>query len=161
MKRMARDDSFIGRGGGWVLAQALILLLAAAIPAITGTAGIRPIYLAQWIGVVLTAAGLVLSVAALASLGSAMTPFPRPRADGALRTTGLYAWARHPVYTGMIIGTLGWALWWLSLPGVVFTLAVFVFLDRKATREEVWLCEKFDAYSGYRERVAKLIPLLY
>lgn len=158
---MAHDDSFIGRGGGWVLAQALILLLAGAIPVLTGNAGIRPIYLTQWIGAVLTTAGLVLSVTALASLDKAMTPFPRPRKDAALRTTGLYAWVRHPVYTGMIIGTLGWALWWLSFVGILYTIVMLVFLDRKAAREEKWLREKFADYADYERRVKRLVPFCY
>lgn len=156
-----RADSFAERGGLWVLAQALVLLLALVLPVWTGNGEWIPARPVQWAGAVLVLLGLLLAVTGLMTLGEAMTPYPAPRRNAALRTAGVYAWMRHPIYTGMVVGTLGWALWWLSGIGALYTIAVFVFLDRKAAREEVWLVEKYEGYPAYKRRVKKFIPLLY
>lgn len=158
---MSELDSFSARGGWWVVAQALVLLCAAAIPVLTANAGLWPVYPLQWLGVALTAGGFFLAALSLIALGEAMTPFPAPRTEATLRTTGFYAWVRHPVYAGMVLGSFGWALWWLSTAGAAFTPVVFAFLDRKAAREEVWLRAKFPDYGTYQKRVKKLIPLVY
>jgi len=158
---MEDSGSFMARGGAWVLAQALVLSLAAAIPVITGMNSLRPLHSVQWVGALLTAIGLFFAVAAWAALGNAMTPFPAPRNHAALCMRGAYAWVRHPMYTGMIVGAFGWALFWRSSLGLAFTVLVFVFLDRKAALEEAWLREKFRDYADYQERVKKLIPLIY
>ncbi len=47
---------------------------------------------------------------------------------------------------------------WLTLGYVV---ALFVFLDAKARREEKWLTERFPGYVAYQRRVRKLIPFVY
>jgi protein-S-isoprenylcysteine O-methyltransferase Ste14 len=40
----------------------------------------------------------------------------------------------------------------------VLTLALALFFDQKARREEAWLLERFRAYAECRRRVRKLIP---
>jgi protein-S-isoprenylcysteine O-methyltransferase Ste14 len=45
--------------------------------------------------------------------------------------------------------------------GLLMACAVFVFFDQKSRREEIWLCEKYADYIGYRKRVRKLIPFIY
>jgi len=75
--------------------------------------------------------------------------------------TGLYAWVRHPIYCGLILAALGWALFvqgWLTL---VWAGLLLVFFDIKSRREEAWLMARFPGYAAYRQRVRKLIPYLY
>jgi protein-S-isoprenylcysteine O-methyltransferase Ste14 len=59
-------------------------------------------------GAALTALGILLAIAGLASLGSALTPFPRPLAKARLRRSGVYAWVRHPVYARRVRKLLPW-----------------------------------------------------
>lgn len=156
-----RNPSFVARGGLWVAWQVPILIGAAALPVASGYGPLWPQHPLQWLGVVATVAGFSMVSAGLIALGDALTPFPRPRSDAALRTRGIYAWVRHPVYGGVIVATLGWALWWLSGLGALYAVLVFTFFDRKAHREERWLREVYPDYPVYQARVRKLIPGIY
>ena len=55
------------------------------------------------VGLATIVAGLSLSLAGSRALGSALTPFPRPRDDAAFREDGVYALARHPIYGGVLL----------------------------------------------------------
>lgn len=153
--------SFTARGGWWVALQVPVLIGAAAVPVVAGSGALWPQQWLQGLGVAIAVLGVALTAAGLMSLGNALTPFPRPRSNASLRTNGVYARVRHPIYGGLVVASLGWALWWLSAWGVAYVVLVFIFFDRKATREEVWLRAKFPGYIEYRHRARKLIPLIY
>lgn len=97
----------------------------------------------------------------LKSLGAALTPFPGPLSDATLRREGPYCSMRHPIYAGVMLASLGWALWWLSGIGVVYALALAFFFDRKAAFEERKLREKYPDYPDYARTVKKFIPGVY
>lgn len=161
---MATGDprsTFAARGGWWVVAQLPILAVAAVLPPVTGTGALMPVSSWSWLGAGLTSVGIFFIAAGLVALGEALTPFPAPRAQAGLRTHGIYAVVRHPIYSGLIVASLGWALWWQSMFGILFSIAVFAFFDRKAAEEERRLAEQFAAYAPYQKRTRKLIPLLY
>jgi protein-S-isoprenylcysteine O-methyltransferase Ste14 len=153
--------SFWDRGGGWVLAQGIVILFAILIPVVSGT-HFDPGQPVQIAGVFITAIGLALSLVAVFHLGEALTPFPRPLTQAALRSSGVYAVVRHPIYSGLLLATVGWSLWWLSAYGLLYTIFVAVFFDRKAAYEERWLYEKHrDVYADYKKRVKKFFPWIY
>ena len=149
---------FVARGGWWVLAQIPLLILAYALPLADRTTAPA---IFRILGGGAIVAGLFLSVVALLQLRRALTPFPEPRADGALRTDGLYAWVRHPIYTGLIVASMGWGLYCASALGALTTAALFLFFDRKAAREERALAHRYGGYAAYAARVRKLIPGIY
>ena len=70
----------------------------------------------------------------------------------------MYGRVRHPIYSGVVLSSLGWSLAWLSLAGVAFTALVFLFFDRKAAFEERLLGARFPEYAAYARRVGKLLP---
>lgn len=112
-------------------------------------------------GLALAVVGVLISARAAIGLGRNLTPLPHPRDDCQLVDTGLYGWVRHPIYFGLILAGLGWALFvqgWLTL---AWTGLLLVFFDIKSRREEAWLMARFPAYAAYRQRVRKLIPYLY
>jgi protein-S-isoprenylcysteine O-methyltransferase Ste14 len=155
------QSKFGARGGWWVLAQVPVLLGAAAAPLLWGAASFDGANVLQVTGAALTALGILLALAGLAALGSALTPFPRPRAHAHLRQSGVYGWVRHPIYGGLILASLGWSLSWLSLPGLGFSAVVLLFLDRKSAFEEQFLRSRFPEYPDYARRVRKLLPWVY
>ena len=55
-------------------------------------------------------AGLAVFLIALLGLGTALTPTPVPQEGAALRTSGIYAVVRHPIYVGILVAALGFAL---------------------------------------------------
>ncbi len=145
------------RGGAWVAAQFVLLGLVVA-GAFFGTDWPWPVRL---FGGVLMFMGALFAVAAVRGLGPAMTPFPRPLADGALVISGPYAVVRHPIYSGVAAAAAGFSVlvssWW----SLAASLVLAVFFHFKAVREERWLVERYPAYPEYMTRVRRrLIPWL-
>jgi protein-S-isoprenylcysteine O-methyltransferase Ste14 len=161
-ERMKSTLSFRERGGWWVAAQALMLAVAALLPLLTRPAVIDdptdPLRLG---GALLLLGGLALAVAAMYTLGPLLTPYPRPLREGEFCTNGPYVFMRHPIYTGVIVAALGWAILWQSWPGVAFAPVLFIFLDRKAAYEEHWLVRTHADYAAYAARVRKFFPGVY
>lgn len=153
--------TFTARGGLWVLAQLPLMLLAFTIPVWFGAGRFVPEHPLSFAGAAIVAAGAVLIAWGFVSLGDALTPFPRPLDEAALRRQGAYRLMRHPIYSGVILASFGWALWWSSVAGVFCALTLAVFFDRKATHEEIWLREKYRDYGDYARQVKKFIPGLY
>jgi protein-S-isoprenylcysteine O-methyltransferase Ste14 len=112
-------------------------------------------------GVAVLTLGVVLIVWGFISLGSALSPFPRPLEEAVLHRQGAFRLMRHPIYTGVILASLGWTWWWLCWIGMLPVLALAIFFDRKAAYEEIWLREKYGDYGDYARCVKKFIPGLY
>ncbi len=156
-----RISNFLARGGLWVLAQVPVMAGALLLPWYTGTGTIDTSSFVTLTGMLLTALGLLLLAGGVVALGRDLTPFPRPLGHTRLRRAGAYALVRHPIYAGLILASLGWALTWQSIAGIVFTLFVFLFFDRKSAHEETFLRARYSDYGDYCARVRKLIPLIY
>jgi protein-S-isoprenylcysteine O-methyltransferase Ste14 len=149
------------RGEGWVAGQVLLIGAVFLAPVLGGSsAGGRAPVLAA--GGALLALGLLLAAWAGVRLGPSLTPFPTPRTDQKVAIRGPYALVRHPMYGGGILIALGWSMIFTSVYGLVLTVALAVFLDLKARREEAWLRERLEGYDSYRKRTPrKLVPFLY
>lgn len=88
----------------------------------------------------------------------------RNTADGqvadSINTTGVYSWARHPLYIGNFFMWLGLAaftqnLWFI----VAFVFVYTVYYERIMFAEESYLIDKFgDAYLAYGKSVPAFIP---
>jgi protein-S-isoprenylcysteine O-methyltransferase Ste14 len=154
-----KGDDFLQRGGLWVLGQAVLLCAV-----IVGGILCRN----QWHWFPLTlCGGFLLLIAAgcgfagTVSLGRNLTPFPRPSVGSRLVQTGIYGLMRHPLYTAVFCGSVGWALVWRSWPALLAALALAPLLDAKARREERWLRQQFPEYSSYQQRVRRFVPWVY
>jgi protein-S-isoprenylcysteine O-methyltransferase Ste14 len=146
------------RGEGWFLLQMVLFAAILLAPDVV------PLAFPPWLralGLVILAVGGVFGTGGMIALGRNLTPFPRPIEGGTLVTSGVYGVVRHPIYAGLIMGTLGWALWHANLLGIGLAILLFVFFDVKSRREERWLAEAYPGYADYRQRVKKLIPWVY
>jgi protein-S-isoprenylcysteine O-methyltransferase Ste14 len=152
------------RGEWYVVVQGLLFALvifaprtAAGLPAF----GAYSLF-ASAIGLALMLAGATLAVAGLLGLGRQnLTALPYPRDESTLVVNGPYRLVRNPIYSGLIFGAFGYALWvngWLTLG---YAALLFIFFDVKSRKEERWLAEKFSDYGAYQQRVKKLIPWIY
>ncbi|GJP79625.1 hypothetical protein CLOP_g9834 [Closterium sp. NIES-67] len=177
--RNMNDGKWGTRGEWWAVVQlipfALVLypppsLLPAFLPASfcaspspnAASLGLLSFDAIRVTGVLLAISSCVFFVSALKDLGESLTPFPKPAAAATLQTGGLYSIVRHPIYAGAIFFGAGLTLATCSSDRLVYTVLLAMFLDRKASVEEVWLKEKFgQPYVGYSSRVKKLIPLVY
>lgn len=153
--------SFLKRGGLWVMAQAVMMCLALIIPIWDGSGALIPRSSLAFLGAGITALGAGLALWGTLSLGRALTPYPVPRDDAGVRRQGAYRYLRHPMYAGLVLGGLGWAIWWTSVLGLLFVPVFALFFDRKASYEEVWLRQKDKSYVDYERQVKKFIPRVY
>ena len=87
----------------------------------------------------LAVAGIAFAVWAARSLGSSLTPFPKPLGTG-LVTSGPFAIVRHPIYTGGLAFFAGYALF-ASVPALVLTALLGLLWVGKMRVEERLLAE--------------------
>lgn len=113
------------------------------------------------VGLVLIGIGGLLTLAGMFNLGGNITAVPHPKENSQLVEQGAYAFVRHPIYSGIILGALGWGFLNNSLLTIILALVLFLFFDIKSRQEERWLSEKFSNYADYKTRVKKLLPYIY
>lgn len=144
---------------GWALVGAQFGLLAALVVLPGGNLWSRGLVTGVIAGV-LVLKGLLLAVAGGVSLGSSLTPTPIPKDDGHLVTTGIYSLIRHPIYTGLLSGALGIAVWGASIAHFLAVLALAGVLYAKVFHEEKLLSERYSEYKSYALRTGRLFPKL-
>jgi protein-S-isoprenylcysteine O-methyltransferase Ste14 len=157
---MSRLPDLGPRGEGWVALQAVLFvaIAASALPPAAWSGPARAV--TSGAGILLAACGAILVVRGLRDLGGSLTAMPRPRDDGLLVETGVYRHARHPIYGGLVLGAVGWALLVASPLGLALAAALLGFFTLKSTREEAWLVERFPGYPAYRARTKRFIPFV-
>jgi protein-S-isoprenylcysteine O-methyltransferase Ste14 len=112
-------------------------------------------------GLVLFAAGLGLAIWARIHIGRNWgTPMSRKK-EPELVTSGPYRLARHPIYTGILVASLGTALalnWaWLTVVALIGVYFIY-----SAIVEERYLAEQFpDTYPAYRNSTKMLVPFVF
>lgn len=150
------------RGEHWVMMQLVLLTTILLLPLGAREVWAAPLAdVARPLGLLIGGLGLLIVGVAARYLGSNLTIFPRPKPDGKLTQSGIYAVVRHPMYCGVILSAVGWSLWQTNLLAILVSLALSLFFDRKAAQEERWLQAQYPGYAEYRCRVKKLIPFIY
>jgi protein-S-isoprenylcysteine O-methyltransferase Ste14 len=115
-----------------------------------------------WLGVALTAAGLLFAIWARRHIGRNWSATVTIKKGHELVTTGPYALVRHPIYSGLLLAMAGTALARGEWRGIVAVVIVFLALWRKLRLEERWMRERFGApYEDYAKRVKALIPFVF
>ena len=159
-----RQPWWRGHRGEWyvVIQFALFgVVLAApwvwAMPAWPGWASV----VGRIAGILLGAMGLFLIAGGIWTLGRNLTAVPHPKEDATLVVGGAYGLVRHPIYSGIVLGSLGWGLLLNHLLTLALAVVLFIFFDVKSRREEKWLARKFPHYVAYQKRVRKLLPFIY
>ncbi len=83
----------------------------------------------------------------------------KERGEGALVTSGIYRFIRHPQYTGFACFTIGMMLEWATLPMLVMWPILAVIYFRLARREEADMRKEFGAaYDSYIARTGMFLP---
>lgn len=146
------------RGEGWVVAQALLLLVYLLAPR---SSAAWPRHLPTGLGLPVLMLGTGLLAWGSGALGRLLTPLPRPAASGRVIEHGPYRSMRHPIYTGVVLSALGLALLTHHDRRLLVTAALALFFDVKARREEQWLVARYPDYRAYQERTPRFVPGLY
>jgi protein-S-isoprenylcysteine O-methyltransferase Ste14 len=115
------------------------------------------------IGLALIILGLAVRWTAILTLRKFFTTNVAIHADHRIVTSGLYAYVRHPSYTGALISFAGLGLAfanWLSFLILIVPIT-FAFLKRINIEEHALRDHFGDAYALYSERTRKLFPSVY
>ncbi len=153
-----RASSRSSRGGGWVVAQFVLIALIVSALWLPPHVHSRTLHV---LGVVAGAAGIALAAWAARTLGRSLTPFPRPLPDSMLATSGPYGLVRHPIYLGGLFFFVGLSLLF-SWPALALSGVLAVLWGAKTRVEEAHLTARFPEYEEYRRRVRRrLVPFVY
>ena len=114
-----------------------------------------------WIGAAITACGLLFAIWSRHHLGANWSQEVTVKKDHELITSGPYALVRHPIYTGLLLGTIGSAVARGEWRGLLAVAIVFSELWRKLKLEEKWMRAQFgEPYEAYCRRVKALVPYI-
>ncbi|MBP6013818.1 MAG: isoprenylcysteine carboxylmethyltransferase family protein [Alphaproteobacteria bacterium] len=113
-----------------------------------------------WVAVLLALGGLAFAWWARLHLGTLWSSSVTRKEDHTIIDTGPYGFVRHPIYTGLLLGTIALAAVSGRLLAVIGLVAVAVGIFIKARLEERFLSAELgaEAYAAYRKRVPMLIP---
>ena len=134
----------------WVAAQLVLFAVWLAVVLATG----EPASTARSvIGGLMIAVALGIMEASRRALGRNLTPYPQPRSNATLVSTGIYARARHPIYTGVVLALAGASVLAGSIAAGIVAAGFLVFFTAKSSVEERALAINVPGYQGYREAV--------
>lgn len=122
-----------------------------------------PVALFSWnstgVGLVVTGAALGLW-ALLVNRPGNFRVLPEIKQGAQLVKTGPYRWVCHPMYTALLLVTLGMLLCQFSRFRVAVWLGLVAVLCAKALREEQLLRTQFPDYADYRSHTGRFLPWL-
>jgi protein-S-isoprenylcysteine O-methyltransferase Ste14 len=153
-------------GQAWVTAQIPLLAASLAWPVIQHLLPVGSMWpsILLWPGRVTGAGAVLVAVglfrAAKRELGSDLVASPVPRSGAHLHSAGIYRQIRHPIYSAIILGTVGWSMLCTSVVGLALGGACTIFFLFKTVAEERYLRRRYHSYEEYASRVPRYIPRL-
>lgn len=139
----------------------IALAVPRATPAILAEPFLPPSLAGALLGILLTALGLGIAIAARITLAENWSAAVEIKQGQALIRSGLYRYVRHPIYSGILLALLGSAIAidrWRALLGFIL---IFASLWLKSRHEEKGLRQILPDYSAYASETAALIPFLF
>ncbi|MGH9756572.1 MAG: methyltransferase family protein, partial [Candidatus Acidiferrales bacterium] len=116
----------------------------------------------MWIasfGAVVTVAGIGIAVWARRRLGKNWSAEVTIREGHALILSGPYAYIRHPIYSGMLLGILGTAIAVGEYRGLVALAIFWIGWAHKAKKEESYLAAEFGpAFAEHKRLTGFFLP---
>lgn len=154
---MGHDGAVSNKNRGVVLVVAQFVLLVLLVILPHGNLW----FVSEQVGAVVVTVlmvGLFITLLGIVSLGNSLTATPLPKKDAVLRTTGMYALVRHPIYSGLMLISLSLMVLSASVWGILACALLFAVLMYKSRFEEKLLIARFPHYASYAARVGRLVP---
>ncbi len=127
------------------------------------------IYISSYFGLVISCAGAILVIKAKVDLGKYHTWTGHTLSSTKIVKNGIYAFIRHPLYTGIHIFIFGGILIGinnnpfssLTVSAILFFIfLIMLFLNFSALKENSFLHEKFgEDYLEYKRQVHAFLPI--
>lgn len=136
----------------------LVLLLTAIVPSYLL---LKPSPLTNYSGLMIAAIGIFVIKRAFRNYNTLGFLGLKKEEDQKLKTTGLQAKVRHPLYSGTILLFVGYVLFNPMLTSLVMLLALIVYLPFGIYWEEKKLITSYgNEYLEYKQKVPALFPRL-
>ena len=140
-----------------ILREVAFVLLFLPIPGLNGL--ILPGNLTTPVGLAVQIAGALIYLRAKRELGAAWSSTVSIKLDHKLVRTGPYRWVRHPLYSAMILMSLGTAIVCNQVHAAIALVMMIVAYAIKIQTEEHWMRDQFGAdWDDYRRDTRALIP---
>ena len=104
------------------------------------------------------AAGIAIIVVSILQLNKNLSPFPTPKENSALITTGLFSKIRHPIYSGILLLVFSFALYQNSGDKILISSLLLILFYFKTGYEEKQLSLKFPEYKNYKKAAGRFFP---
>jgi protein-S-isoprenylcysteine O-methyltransferase Ste14 len=112
-----------------------------------------------WLGSALCSAGVLFAIWARRTIGRDWSAEVQIKEGHELIRSGPYAHIRHPIYTGLLLATLGTALLIGKYRGLLAVAMFLVGFTRKARKEESFLAAEFgSAFEEHRRHTGFFLP---
>jgi len=147
-----KSGEFGKRGEAYVLAQVTLVLCILG----GGISDVGNSFLQFACGPGLSTIGLTIILMGISDLGDSLSPFPVPleKDTSTLKTSGIFEYIRHPLYSGLVLSAFGFGVSTGSPLRLLLTAALFCALSYKMDYEEKALLEKYpDEYEKYMKEV--------
>ncbi len=113
----------------------------------------------EWIGVLLTAAGVTVALWARWHLGANWSGVVTLKEGHELIRTGPYRTIRHPIYTGILLALLGTAVAIGEMRGLLAVAIAWLSFYWKARREESFLTQEFgEKFEAHAKQTGMFLP---
>ena len=109
--------------------------------------------ISYFLGILIIIIASIFILIAIKDLGRNLSPFPKPKANSNLVTSGIYRFMRHPMYYSLIIISFGVFLTKLSIYHLCLTITLALLIKFKIILEEQYLKNKFKNYFLYKNVV--------
>ncbi|MCP9768588.1 isoprenylcysteine carboxylmethyltransferase family protein [Lacihabitans sp. LS3-19] len=112
----------------------------------------------KYLGLGIAILGLAIVIIALFHLDKNLTAFPTPKVQSELITSGLYAFMRHPIYSGILLTVFGFSAFSDSIYRLIISFSLLVLFYFKTNYEEKKLKNKYPEYSNYKAKTGRFLP---
>ena len=117
----------------------------------------------SYVGFVMYISAGMLVIVGRAQLGKFGSGELITEEDHKLYTEGVYRYIRNPMYSGSLIGVIGFGLVFRSIITLLFvSIIYFIVFKMRIDEEERLLTELFgEEFTAYKKKSKKLIPFIY
>ena len=106
-----------------------------------------------FLGILIIIIAFIIMLVSIKDLGRNLSPFPRPKNNSNLVTSGIYRFTRHPMYYSLIFISIGVFIIKLSIYYLFLTISLALIIKFKISLEEQYLNNKFKNYLLYKNEV--------
>ena len=106
-----------------------------------------------FLGILIIIIAFIIMLVSIKDLGRNLSPFPKPIKNSNLVNTGIYRFARHPMYYSLIFISFGVFITKLSIYYLFLLISLVLIIKFKIALEEKYLNNKFKNYLLYKNDV--------